>query len=106
MGNSEFEQKVWQLLGNIPKGKVVSYGEIAKALGKPRSARAVGNAVGKNPFAPATPCHRVVRSDGRVGGYSGGVPKKVSLLKREGINVKEGKIVDFKKRRYILTYKM
>lgn len=84
-----FQQKVWQELLKIKKGEIVTYKELAKRVGKPKAARAVANAVGKNPCAPIVPCHRVVRSDGKLGGYSGkgGIKTKVSLLKSEGIDI-------------------
>ncbi|MEM3031066.1 MAG: MGMT family protein [Candidatus Micrarchaeia archaeon] len=70
----------------IPKGKTASYAEIAKRVGRPKAARAVGNALAKNPFPLLIPCHRVIRSDGSAGGYSrkGGSAKKKKLLEREG----------------------
>jgi methylated-DNA-[protein]-cysteine S-methyltransferase len=82
-----FQKKVWRELCTIKKGTVVTYAELARRIGKPNAVRAVGNAVGKNPFAPDVPCHRVVRSDGRLGGYSGkgGIKTKQALLKKEGI---------------------
>ena len=78
---------VWNELKNIPKGEVRTYKEIAFAIGKPNSARAVANACGKTPTPIKIPCHRVIRSDGSLGGYSGkgGVSTKRKLLKREGI---------------------
>ena len=84
---TKFQLKVWNYLKNIPKGKVKTYKQVAIAINRPNSARAVANAVGKNPFAPKIPCHRVIRSDGSLGGYSGkgGVKTKKRLLKREGI---------------------
>ncbi len=93
-----FQQSVWQALEMIPCGKVTSYAEIARYLNT-KAVRAVGSAVGKNPNAPEVPCHRVVRSDGRIGQYSGGegVPTKVRLLTEEGVQTLEGKIVDFEK---------
>jgi O-6-methylguanine DNA methyltransferase len=69
---------------------------LAQAIGHPRAARAVGNVLNKNPFAPEVPCHRVVRSDGRVGGYAWGEICKVKLLKQEGIIIKGDRIRDFK----------
>ena len=73
----------------IPRGKVKTYAQIAKAIGKPKAFRAVANAVSKNPYAPKIPCHRVIRSDGKLGGYSakGGLKAKKSLLKKEGIHL-------------------
>jgi O-6-methylguanine DNA methyltransferase len=81
-----FYQKVWYACIQIPKGEVRTYGWVAKKIGKPGSARAVGTALGKNPFSPQIPCHRVVRADGQVGGYSGrgGLLRKRHLLKKEG----------------------
>lgn len=80
-----FYQKVWKACAAIPRGETRTYGWIARRIGKPGSARAVGNALGKNPFAPVIPCHRVLRSDGSLGGYSGsgGLRQKLSLLKKE-----------------------
>ena len=86
---TKFQKKVWNYLKTIRKGTVKSYKEVAIAINRPKSARAVANAVGKNPFSPKIPCHRVIRSDGSLGGYSGkgGVKTKKLLLKREGIIV-------------------
>ena len=86
---TKFQKKVWNYLKTIRKGTVKSYKQVAIAINRPKSARAVANAVGKNPFAPKIPCHRVIRSDGLLGGYSGkgGVKTKKLLLKREGIIV-------------------
>ena len=86
---TKFQKKVWNYLKTIRKGTVKSYKQVAIAINKPKSARAVANAVGKNPFAPKIPCHRVIRSDGSLGGYSGkgGLKTKKLLLKREGIIV-------------------
>ena len=86
---TEFQIKVWKYLLKIPKGKVMTYKEVARAIKSPYSARAVGNAVGKNPNAPKIPCHRVIKSDGSLGGYSGkgGVKTKRKLLKNEGITL-------------------
>jgi len=98
---NNFNQQVWQALKKIPRGRITTYGELAKSLGKPMAARAVGNACSLNPFAPKAPCHRVVRSDGRLGGYSdGGAKKKIYLLKREGVRIDGRKTVEFKKKIY------
>jgi methylated-DNA-[protein]-cysteine S-methyltransferase len=82
-----FQMKVWQALTKIPRGKTLTYQELAKKIGKPRAYRAVANAVGCNRMAPKIPCHRVIRSDGTLGGYSGkgGVATKRKLLKKEGV---------------------
>jgi len=85
-----FQILVWKEIAKIPYGKTKTYKELAIAIGKPKSARAVANACGKNPYAPTIPCHRVIRSDGKLGGYSGkgGINTKIELLKQEGINFK------------------
>jgi len=85
---TQFQLKVWSYLKKIPKGKVKTYAEVAKAIGKPKAVRAVANAIGKNPFPPKIPCHRVIRSDGKLGGYSakGGIKTKKKLLKNEGFS--------------------
>ena len=93
---TEFEQQVYKLCKKIPKGKVSTYGEIAKAIGS-KCSRAVGNALNKNPYAPVVPCHRVVRSNGGVGGFASGQKNKIKILKKEGIEIKGNKIVDFEK---------
>ena len=81
---TKFQLKVWAYLRKIPRGSVKTYSQVAKAIGKPLAVRAVANAIGKNPYAPKIPCHRVIRSDGSLGGYSGkgGVKTKRILLKR------------------------
>ena len=86
---TKFQKKVWNYLKTIRKGTVKTYKQVAIGINRPKSARAVANAVGKNPFAPKIPCHRVIRSDGLLGGYSGkgGVKTKKLLLKKEGIIV-------------------
>ena len=68
---TKFQIKVWKYLKTIRKGQVKTYLEVAKAINKPKSVRAVANAIGKNPYAPKIPCHRVIRSDGGLRGYSG-----------------------------------
>ena len=84
---TKFQLKVWKYLKKIPKGQIRTYSDVAKAINKPKSVRAVANAIGKNPYAPKIPCHRVIRSDGSLGGYSGkgGINTKRKLLKSECI---------------------
>ena len=84
---TEFQLKVWAYLRKIPRGSIKTYSQVAKDIGKPLAIRAVANAIGKNPYAPKIPCHRVIRSDGSLGGYSGkgGIKTKKRLLKSEGI---------------------
>ena len=80
---TDFQRQVWSKLSEIPYGKVVTYGQLAAAIGQPTAARAVANAVGQNPYLILLPCHRVVGSDGRMTGYAGGVENKIWLLKHE-----------------------
>ena len=82
---TDFQKQVWNEIKKIPEGETRSYKDIAVALRKPNSSRAVANACGKNPFLEDIPCHRVIRSDGKLGGYSGkgGVKQKLNLLIRE-----------------------
>ena len=92
-------KKVYDLLNKIPRGRVTTYGEIARKL-ETKGFRAIGQIVGKNPDAPRTPCHRVVKADGDISGYAHGVDKKIALLRGEGIEVQNKKIVDFAKKFY------
>ena len=96
-----FDEKVWKLMQRIPKGRVTTYSMIAKKLNT-RAYRAVGNACRRNPYAPRVPCHRVVRTDGTVGGFGGKtsgktVEKKIRLLRKENVEIKNGKITNFEK---------
>ena len=83
---TKFQKKVWKYLKNIPRGKVKTYKQVAIGINRPKSARAVANACGRNPYAPKIPCHRVIRSDGGLGGYTGagGIKTKKKLLIKEG----------------------
>ena len=89
LSGTKFQIKVWNYLKKIPKGKVKTYKQVAKGIGMPKAARAVANACGKNPYAPKIPCHRVIRSDGALGGYSGrgGIKQKLKLLKSEKVAI-------------------
>ena len=84
-----FQQKVWCEIDKIPCGEVVTYSQIAKNIGHPKAARAVANACGDNPNPITTPCHRVICSNGNIGGYSGtgGVKQKIKLLREEGVDL-------------------
>jgi O-6-methylguanine DNA methyltransferase len=95
---TKLQQMVWEKLKEIPQGKVTTYKLLANAL-ESRAVRAVASAVGKNPYAPKVPCHRVVLSSGKIGNYTHllGVKRKIELLESEGIQIKDGKIVDFQK---------
>lgn len=86
-----FNSKCYELLKKVPKGKVVTYKDIANAL-KTKAYRAVGNAMHYNSNAPKVPCHRVINSNGKIGGYSKGVKKKIEMLKKEGVQVINGKV--------------
>ncbi len=90
---------VYKLLKQVPKGKVTSYKALANAAGNPKASRAIGMFMKTNPYAPNVPCHRVVYSDGRLGGFSGKarIDDKIKMLREEGVLVKDGRIVDFKK---------
>ena len=94
-----FREAVLNLLTQVPEGRVTTYGELARALtGSVRAARAVGQAVARNPQPITIPCHRVVRSSGEVGEYGGGVALKIKLLRAEGVEIAEGKVVDFEQK--------
>lgn len=90
-----FEEMVLEKLKAVPVGKVTTYAALASAVGRPKSARAVGNALHKNPWAPDVPCHRVVSSNGSLGGYALGSQKKIALLRREGVQIENDKVLDF-----------
>lgn len=87
-----FQVKVYQVVGKIPKGKVLSYKKVAELAGFSRAWRAVGNILNKNRDSKI-PCHRVVKSDGQIGGYRKGTNKKTSLLKKEGVAIRNKRII-------------
>ncbi len=89
MKGTKFQLKVWKYLKTIPKGQIKTYKEVAIGIKSPKSARAVANACGKNPYAPKIPCHRVIRTDRGLGGYSGrgGIKTKLSLLRSENVDI-------------------
>ena len=98
-----FNEKIYGLLRKVPKGKVTTYKILAEAAGT-RAYRAVGQAMRCNPYAPAVPCHRVVASNGSIGGFQGSkntngkeIKRKIMMLRKEGINIKDNKIADFEK---------
>ena len=95
-----FNQRCYELLLQIPKGKIVTYKQIANTLNT-KAYRAVGNAMANNPNPITVPCHRVIKSNGLIGGYVFGTKKKINLLKDEGIIIKKDEIVDFKKHIYL-----
>lgn len=87
-----FRDRVFAILKTIPKGSVMTYKEVATRAGNPSASRAVGNIIGTN-YDPEIPCHRVVRSDGGLGGYNRGVARKASLLEQEGITIYNDRVV-------------
>lgn len=94
----DFDRRVWNICKKIPEGRVSTYKEMAEALGT-KAFRAVGNALNRNPYGAGkasgdrmVPCHRVINSDGRVGGFASGTGKKAWLLEKEGIEIKDGKV--------------
>ena len=87
-----FDEKVYEIVSKIPKGKVMTYSGVAEALGNKGLARAVGNSLNRNPNPIRVPCHRVIRSDWEIGGYAKGVEKKMKLLKDEEVMIKNSKI--------------
>lgn len=92
----KFQEKVWELLKEIPKGRVTTYGIIARKLGT-KAYRSVGNACHNNPYFPIAACYRVVYNNGSIGGFASGVKNKINLLKKEGIKLKNNKIENFEK---------
>ena len=80
---TKFQEKVYNVVKKIPKGKVLTYKEVAQFIGKPLAYRAVGNALNKNPFK-SVPCHRVIRSNGKIGGFAKGTKEKIRILREEG----------------------
>jgi O-6-methylguanine DNA methyltransferase len=86
-GKTEFQKSVWRALRKIRRGQTRSYGEIARAIGKPKAVRAVGGACGANPIPVLVPCHRVLAANGKIGGFSGGLNRKRELLAREGVKI-------------------
>lgn len=85
---SDFERAVYRALLDIPPGKVRTYKWVAQTIGRPGACRAVGNALNRNPYAPEVPCHRVIRSDGSIGGFAKGTAAKRRLLAKEGIDLR------------------
>ncbi|MDP2907363.1 MAG: MGMT family protein [Nanoarchaeota archaeon] len=91
-----FAEKVYRIVKKIPAGRVSTYKNVAESLGC-KAYRAVGNALNKNPYAPIIPCHRIVRSDGMVGGFASGTKNKIKLLNKEGVRIIKCKVLDFEK---------
>ena len=94
------EKKIYKKLLEVPKGKVTTYGELSKAVGLKNGQRYIGNVMNKNPYPVIVPCHRVVMSTGKIGGYAYGEHIKVKMLNDEGIQVQNGKILDWENKVY------
>ena len=92
--------KVYRKLLQVPKGKVTTYRDLANAVGLKNGQRAIGMIMKKNPFPVIVPCHRVVKSDGKIGGYAYGKRVKSKMLTNEGIKIKDEKIIDFDKAKF------
>ena len=92
--------RVYKKLLQVPKGKITTYGELSKAVGLKNGQRAIGMIMKKNPFPVIVPCHRVVKSDSKIGGYVYGERVKSRMLVNEGIKIKDGKIIDFDKEKF------
>jgi len=88
-----FQKKVYEIVKKIPKGKALTYKRVAELAGSPRAFRAVGNILNKNPNLKTIPCHRVIKSDGRIGGYRYGRKRKAALLEKEGMAIKNWKVL-------------
>ena len=92
------EHQVYKKLTEVPQGRVTTYGELAKAVGLQNGQRIIGQIMKKNPYPVIIPCHRVVKSDGKIGGYAFGRDIKTNMLQKEGIKIQDGKILDWKKK--------
>jgi len=94
------QQKIFKKLLEVPKGQITTYGELAKSVGLKNGQRAVGKIMNKNPYPVIIPCHRVVMSTGKVGGYAYGENVKIKMLTDEGVKIQNGKIFDLKNKLY------
>ena len=92
---TSFQSDCYEALKKVPSGKVISYSGLAEIIGRSNAHRAVGNAMNKNPFAPVVPCHRVVKSNGELGGFADDINLKIKRLREEGVEVSNNKIVNF-----------
>lgn len=96
----KIDKKIYKKLLEVPEGKITTYSELAKAVGFTNGQRAVGKIMNKNPYPVIIPCHRVVKADGKVGGYAYGEEIKKTMLEKEGVKIKDGKILDWEKTIY------
>ena len=92
---TKFQSECYEAIKKVPKGKVITYAGLARMVGRPKAHRAVGSAMNKNPYAPQVPCHRVVKSNGDLGGFATDIKVKIKRLQKEGVVVSDNKIVDF-----------
>ena len=97
---TRFQSDCYEALQKVPKGKVITYAGLARMIGRPKAHRAVGSAMNKNPYAPQVPCHRVVKSNGDLGGFATDIEVKIKRLQEEGVMVSDNKIVDFRSTLY------
>jgi O-6-methylguanine DNA methyltransferase len=97
---TDFQSQCYTALKKVPRGMVITYAGLAEMIGRPRAHRAVGSAMNKNPFAPEVPCHRVVKSNGELGGFADDISVKIKRLQEEGVLVCDNKVVDFEKVRF------
>ena len=93
---TRFQSDCYEALKKVPQGKVITYAGLARMIGRPKAHRAVGSAMNKNPYAPQVPCHRVVKSNGDLGGFATDIDVKIKRLQEEGVMVSDNKIVDFR----------
>ncbi len=93
---TKFQSECYEALKKVPSGKVISYAGLAEMIGRPNAQRAVGSAMNKNPYAPKVPCHRVVKSNGEIGGFADDINVKIKRLHKEGVEVLNNKVVNFK----------
>ncbi len=96
----KIDKKIYKKLLEVPEGKITTYSELAKAVGFTNGQRVVGKIMNKNPYPVIIPCHRVVKADGKVGGYAYGEEIKKTMLEKEGVKIKDGKILDWEKTIY------
>ena len=94
------EQQVYKKLTQVPQGKITTYGELSKAVGLKNGQRVIGQIMKKNQYPAIIPCHRVVKSDGKIGGFFYGDKVKTNMLKKEGVKIKNGKILDWDEKFY------
>tara|TARA_B100000809_G_scaffold250634_1_gene283311 strand:- start:142 stop:441 length:300 start_codon:yes stop_codon:yes gene_type:complete len=95
------DEKIYKKLLEVPKGQIITYGELARAVGLKNGQRVVGKMMNKNPYPVIIPCHRVVMSTGKIGGYAYGENVKIKMLNDEGIEIQNGKIIDLKNKIYL-----